>query len=349
MTTYNFTVRATDNLGAYADRQFGVTVNNTNVAKFVAAGSTNAYSYDGINWVTGSISNCVSVAYGNGYWYMTTANGTYGTIYISSDGVNWAAWTGSYSTNGYGNGANRRGMVRYLPNINKMAFGDDASGAIMYLTADGSTTAGGSQAAIYTVGSNVAPIIGIARLGGYNYGIAPTTAAYGGGVARTTDTNLQVATAWTNVLDSSTSGYPNISGQHGGGIKCYNGMLFAYSTAGLWNSIDGTNWNKRISATGVHSVCYGNGVLLAIPYSSANTVYRSTDGVNWSSITVTGGYSSSSGLAQLAFYNGTWVWAQDGGGAYLYSTNNGTTWSTVAGGFSNGCKTIESRLPMNSQ
>ena len=51
MALYNFTVRAEDSTGAYADRQFSIDVKNTLVERFLVVSNDHAYSSaDGKTW-----------------------------------------------------------------------------------------------------------------------------------------------------------------------------------------------------------------------------------------------------------------------------------------------------------
>lgn len=52
MATYNFTVRAQDETGAFSDRDFSIQVRNNLVDRLLAVNDTNAYaSVDGSEWV----------------------------------------------------------------------------------------------------------------------------------------------------------------------------------------------------------------------------------------------------------------------------------------------------------
>jgi len=93
MADFNFTVRATDDLGAFSERSFSVTVNNTMVTQYMVSTAQGhlATSVDGINWTYqlnmfnpsqggGRIINA------NGFWLVTKNN----TEYLrSTDGLNW--------------------------------------------------------------------------------------------------------------------------------------------------------------------------------------------------------------------------------------------------------------------
>lgn len=101
MATYNFTVRAIDNLGAFADQTFSMTVNNTNLERWVVVGQNGLiHSPDGTNWIYESGQSGGKVAYGNGKWVVyggPSANAAQSgypanlglTIRTSADAYNW--------------------------------------------------------------------------------------------------------------------------------------------------------------------------------------------------------------------------------------------------------------------
>lgn len=75
MANFQFTVRATDSDGAYADRNFGITVNNTRVERYMVVDHVNAYtSPDLVNWSTRNGQGGWDCAYGNGMWLIVSNN-----------------------------------------------------------------------------------------------------------------------------------------------------------------------------------------------------------------------------------------------------------------------------------
>lgn len=98
MSTFNFTIRAEDNQGAFADRQFSISVKNTMVERYMFTTDTNAYtSSDMINWTKRSGYGGNTIRHANGTWYVftTTAGG-----FASNDGAIWRTFNMS-SPNGY--------------------------------------------------------------------------------------------------------------------------------------------------------------------------------------------------------------------------------------------------------
>ena len=96
---FDFTVRATDDQGSFADRNFSITVNNTVVARFVAVSSSAVlHSNDGKEWIRNdALSAMQDVTFGNGRWMIPRTNMT---TYQSTDGVNWTEQAYTYTNPG---------------------------------------------------------------------------------------------------------------------------------------------------------------------------------------------------------------------------------------------------------
>lgn len=99
MATYDFTVRAQDETGAFSDRDFSIQVRNNLVDRILAIDSNNAYaSVDGTTWTerTGKGGDwCINLL---GKWIVCTYAYSYGDSYrahcgrdyrISDDTINW--------------------------------------------------------------------------------------------------------------------------------------------------------------------------------------------------------------------------------------------------------------------
>jgi hypothetical protein len=77
MANFQFTVRATDSDGAFADRNFSITINNTRVERYLTVDNLNAYtSPDLINWTTRNGQGGHDCAYGNSMWLIVTNGST---------------------------------------------------------------------------------------------------------------------------------------------------------------------------------------------------------------------------------------------------------------------------------
>lgn len=91
MPDYTFTVRATDNAGAFADRSFTITVANNAVERFVALGSAGvAHSPTGLNgsWTVEPGVTGDWIEFGGGKWVVWNDAGT--VMRTSLDGANWS-------------------------------------------------------------------------------------------------------------------------------------------------------------------------------------------------------------------------------------------------------------------
>lgn len=95
-TTFNFTVRAEDDAGAFADRDFSMTVRNTIVDRYMITDANDAYtSPDMVTWTKRNGQGGVSVAYGGGKWFIKTGTFASATYRLSSDGVSFSNYTAS--------------------------------------------------------------------------------------------------------------------------------------------------------------------------------------------------------------------------------------------------------------
>lgn len=95
-STYNFTVRAEDDQGAFADRDFSIVVKNTSVDRYMIVDTTHAYtSPDMVNWTQRNNQGGNSVAYGGGKWMIhygtaTTWGRLANTYRLSTDGITYS-------------------------------------------------------------------------------------------------------------------------------------------------------------------------------------------------------------------------------------------------------------------
>lgn len=92
MAVFNFTVRATDSEGSYADRQFNITVRNSRVERFMATTLNDSYtSPDGTTWTQRNGQGGFTCAYGNGFWLILKTQSTGTSALKSTDGINYTA------------------------------------------------------------------------------------------------------------------------------------------------------------------------------------------------------------------------------------------------------------------
>lgn len=99
MANYNFTVRATDSAGAYADQNFSINVQRTRIDRFLvhiqSPFAMIARSPDGLNWTIESSPFASgfyeSIIWSNGMWIATPYNFAPPVmpVYTSTDAINW--------------------------------------------------------------------------------------------------------------------------------------------------------------------------------------------------------------------------------------------------------------------
>ena len=90
--TYNFTIRATDSSGAWADRAFSATVSNTDWDRFIVCGGAYYWrSKTGLTWLKEIRAEAFhSVFFKNDRWFALTEVGGVRKISQSFDGILWA-------------------------------------------------------------------------------------------------------------------------------------------------------------------------------------------------------------------------------------------------------------------
>lgn len=95
MTTFNFTVRAEDDQGAFSDREFSIKVRNTMVDRYMLVDATDAYtSVDMVTWTKRALNGGQTVVRGGNTWFITQVQsraigGTPLQYRTSTDGVNF--------------------------------------------------------------------------------------------------------------------------------------------------------------------------------------------------------------------------------------------------------------------
>lgn len=357
MATYNFTIRATDTAGAFADRTFSINVNNTTLDRFVVVGTSGlARSVDGITWKNEPGRSGTGVTYGNGRWVVYKGDDSVSTktLHTSPDGVNWSTLsltstansTGSFNILGLKNGAQGFSCVKYVNNrwvaftYNNNAVASTSAtqcyesqdlqnwtlrGEPQTNLASQSTFACGVTDVVYGNGMYIA-------VGGY----MSSASLYGKFIATSPD-----LITWTRrVLVESGQ---NTSG--GASILNVNGLFIATLFGGsgtqanhLQTSPDGTTWTPRAHQTFSTGLVYVNGRILN---QAGTAIYRSLDaGQSWTS-TATGLIAPTQSMASvmpgctLASYGNT-VLSANGRG-----TNFNTVYRFNAEGVSQGSYNVD--------
>lgn len=296
MATYNFTIRATDTAGAFADRTFSINVNNTTLDRFVVVGTTGlARSVDGVTWKNEPGRSGTGVTYGNGRWVVYDA--TTLTMHTSPDGVNWSSNTLTSTTTATGAdlvnwriGNQGWACLKYVNgrwlgfnyNANNTTSGGSAGAIQCYESADLLTW---TQRGNVLVNNSAASMVGGVTDIVYGNGMY---IAVGGYAANSTSVTKAIFTSTDLVTWTQRVGINNASNTSGGGtILNVNGLFIAslYNAAATTNNIqtspDGTTWTPRAHVTLTTGLAYVNGRILNLANSA---LYRSLDaGATWTS------------------------------------------------------------------
>lgn len=146
--------------------------------------------------------------------------------------------------------------------------------------------------------------------------------AYGGGLWVIVGVDGFLATS-TNCVDwvyrsPATSYYFN-------GVVYEAGMWIAYGDGGICTSSDGIDWVERLPGTNIASVIYGDGLWVARDRTPG--VLISSDGINWTAISIEGNDGS---VEVVAYKDGLWV--AGGHGGQIFTSTDGVAWVSRTSG-----------------
>jgi len=345
MGTYNFRIRALDNTGAFADRNFSINVRNTAVDRIVLVDAKHAYSSpDGENWSLRSNAGGTYVTYGNGMWIVagpSTGTGrTTGSYMYSYDAVSWYQQTFP-QFNSSGNNSkvvapifcNGRWFVAYN-------YGSGTNVAIFSTTTpeDGSSW----QKATTDLPSG-AQMTNMIHDGQRFIAVASNTSS-------TTTPVFYISTNGTSWAQGTTpinsNGTFNITD-----LVYVNGtyILSESSNARVWTSRDLSNWVLSIlpaipTSNFLHRLYYGNGRIVAPLQKKSNgdigNFLTSDDGgITWVLRSLDNKFSratSVSGYMSAVFTLGGWIMCSSAitesttEGRYLRTSTDGITFESSA-------------------
>lgn len=288
MAVFNFTVRATDSEGSYADRQFNITVRNSRVERFMIVDTNDAWtSPDGTTWTQRVGQGGVTCEYGNGFWLIKVgASGSAG-FRKSTDGINY----------------------NFIP-----------ASSMICLEADGSTATSNPISTVSTAQSRLKFWNGMFWL------IFTNTSYYH--IWASVDGITWVrkfSQTWTATTASMTTAtVPNIEPTVDGDTMFFPSFYGNITISGAnapagWSTTDGTTFNviRDISivtaaAGGAQQLMRVNGLYIGRGMSSSATVttdYKySTDGVNWTTVANPSTLASITAASSLFYANGKLYW-----------------------------------------
>jgi len=350
MANFQFTVRATDSDGAYADRNFGITVNNTRVERYMVIDGNHAYtSPDLVSWTTRNGQGGWDCVYGNGQWLILTNNNTNRDTNSSGGMIQGG---GAYSTM-----PNSALVVRKsLDGVNYTAFTQN-SGAVT-LTLPSGTVLPTTPTTNQVMGK-------LSFSNGYFWmqmllGDVGSTSPVNQYVARSADglawTLFLVPARGSFVYDSTNGHYlRNFTKVQDSGSDIFIGNLGNTAQGGSvniygWRSSDlGATWIPVTDSTGKSNgvsnyvspmITRVNGLWLAAGVYTAGIPFMvSNDGVNWSACNTVAGHILGHYVHDVVYANGTLYAAMNRNNtassstAYYLASNDGINWTQT--GFTN--------------
>lgn len=314
MAVFNFTVRATDSEGSYADRQFNITVRNSRVERFMIVDTTDAWtSPDGTTWTQRAGQGGVTCEYGNGFWLIKVGSSGSAGFRKSTDGINY----------------------NFIP-----------SSSIICLEADGSTATSNQISTVNTTQARLKFWNGMFWLISTSTGFYHIWASVDGitWVRKFSQTWTSTAAGTSALLAPSIE--PTVDGDTMFFPSCNSNITGTGSNAPAgWSTTDGTTFNviRDISITlaaagGAHQLMRVNGLYIARGMSSTTTAtsdYKySTDGVNWTSVANPSTFSSITAASSLFYANGKLYWfnrrtsSSPNSGEPYWTSVDGINWTT---------------------
>ena len=302
MAVFNFTVRATDSEGSYADRQFNITVRNSRVERFMAITTADAWtSPDATTWTQRVGAGGFTCAYGNGFWLIMKSTSTC-DILKSTDGINYNAISTSEMTFLDPSGAVTTAptAISFWSFLNKMKFWNGRFYLLHFANPSGQkkTLSLWSTADGVTWKQKI-----LTQTSGTSTAMLTFAGAYGNSLM-TEDGNTLF------IPFSSSSGSASLLDVANGFTPCMG-----------WSTTDGEtftpirNSTTTTTAQGSTSITRFNGLYIAnntiyngTTYGVNGTQYQyiySTDGVNWT----VGDYSLTSSGVNTSFRSSTQYYA----------------------------------------
>jgi hypothetical protein len=136
------------------------------------------------------------------------------------------------------------------------------------------------------------------------------------------------AVTWTSSGAPSVGSTTNALNQR---VAYGAGLYVVATSAGVSTSTNGITWTARTAISAPTSIKYANGKFI-IGNASA-VMATSTDGINWTSLGVVAGLSGVGSIGNIEYVSSLNTWFATWGSTnfLIKSTDNGSTWSVVAG------------------
>ena len=214
---------------------------------FVGVSSVSSYSYDGINWTTGSSINSEYITFGNGLFvavgYATVLGVPTSFINTSPDGINWTSRTPSEAM-----------WFQEITYANGLFVAVARFGTNRIMTSPDGITWTSRTTSISPTFSGI---------------------AYGNGI--------WVAVADGSPAGTTFTSYDGIDWAEQSTAFASSTILFAngiFVTGGRWSE-DGINWNTASPSFNPFKITYGNGYFVGVTSSGTNRIFYSTTGKSW--------------------------------------------------------------------
>ena len=214
---------------------------------FVGVSSVSSYSYDGINWTTGSSINSEYITFGNGLFvavgYATISGVPTSFINTSPDGINWTSRTPSEAM-----------WFQEITYANGLFVAVARFGTNRIMTSPDGITWTSRTTSISPTFSGI---------------------AYGNGIWVAVCDSSPAGTIFTSYdgidwIERSTAFASST-------VHFANGI---FVTGGRW-SVDGINWTSASPSFNPFKITYGNGYFVGVTSSGTNRIFYSTTGKSW--------------------------------------------------------------------
>jgi hypothetical protein len=311
MAVFNFTVRATDSEGSYADRQFNITVRNSRVERFMIVDNNDAWtSPDGTTWTQRVGQGGVTCEYGNGFWLIKAGAAYNAGFRKSTDGINY----------------------NFIP-----------YSSLICLEADGSTATSNPLSSVGTSQARLKFWNGMFWL----VALSPSYYHIWASVDGITWVRKFSQTWTTTSASLTTATVPSIEPTVDGDTMFFPSFYGNITISGAnapagWSTTDGTTFNvirdiaiTTAAAGGAQQLMRVNGLYIGRGMSSTTTVtadYKySTDGVNWTTVANPGSIFGSgiTAASSLIYANGKLYWFNRKSASNAYSGEQ--YWTSVDG------------------